>query len=81
MGDGSWIGLVVHARSTVAAVIDGASGEVVVCRAPVDVEALAGWVAGYSGPVRAAYEAGPTGSGWRGRWRLWGSAAPSQRRV
>lgn len=63
MGEGSWIGLDVHARSTVAAVIDGRSGEVVVCRAPVDAVALAGWVAGHPGPVRAAYEAGPTGFG------------------
>jgi hypothetical protein len=27
MGEGSWIGLDVHARSTVAAVIDDATGE------------------------------------------------------
>ena len=63
MGDGSWIGLDVHARSTVAAVIDGGSGEVVVCGAPAGVEELVGWVAQHPGPVRAAYEAGPTGFG------------------
>ena len=44
MGEGSWIGLDVHARSTVAAVIDGESGEVVVARAPVGIEELAAWV-------------------------------------
>ncbi len=53
----------VHARSTVAAVISGESGEVVVCRAPVGVDELAGWVRAHPGPVRAAYEAGPTGFG------------------
>ena len=63
MGEGSWIGLDVHARSTVAAVISGESGEVVVCRAPVGVDELAGWVRAFPGPVRAAYEAGPTGFG------------------
>ena len=35
MGEGSWIGLDVHASSTVAAVISGESGEVVVCRTGV----------------------------------------------
>ena len=63
MGEGSWIGLDVHARSTVAAVISGESGELVVCRAPVGVDELAGWVRAHPGPVRAAYEAGPTGFG------------------
>ena len=63
MGEGSWIGLDVHARSVVAAVIDGVSGEVVVARAPVAVDELVGWVRSHRGPVRVAYEAGPTGFG------------------
>jgi transposase len=63
VGEGSWIGLDVHARSVVAVVIDEASGEVVVARAPVGVDELVGWARGYPGPVRVAYEAGPTGFG------------------
>ena len=63
MGDGSWVGLDVHARSVVAAVINGVSGEVVVARAPVGVDELVGWVSSHPGPVRVAYEAGPTGFG------------------
>ena len=63
MGEGSWIGLDVHARSTVAAVIDDASGEVVVARAPVGVDDLVAWVCAHRAPVWAAYEAGPTGFG------------------
>ena len=62
-GDGSWIGLDAHARGVVAAVIDEASGEVVVARAPVGVDELVGWGRGYPGPVRVAYEAGRTGFG------------------
>ena len=63
MGDGSWVGLDVHARSVVAAVIDEVSGEVVVARAPVGVDELVAWVRSHRGPVRVAYEAGPTGFG------------------
>ena len=63
MGEGSWIGLDVHARSVVAAVIDEATGEVVVARAPVGVGELVAWVRSHHGPVRAAYEAGSTGFG------------------
>ena len=42
MGDGSWIGLDVHARSVVAPVVDEVTGEVVVGRAPV------GWMSSAS---------------------------------
>lgn len=63
MGEGSWIGLDVHARSVVAAVIDEATGEVVVARAPVGVGELVAWVRSQRRPVQAAYEAGPTGFG------------------
>ncbi len=34
MGEGSWVGLDVHARSTVAGVLDGRSGELRVRRPP-----------------------------------------------
>ena len=63
MGEGSWIGLDVHARGTAAAVVDGVSGEVMVARAPVGVDELVEWVRAHRGPVRVAYEAGPTGFG------------------
>ena len=63
MGEGSWIGLDVHARSVVAAVVDEVTGEVVVARAPVGVDELVAWVGSQRGPVRVAYEAGPTGFG------------------
>lgn len=63
MGEGSWIGLDVHARSVVAAVVDELTGEVVVGRAPVGVDGLVAWVRSRRGPVRVAYEAGPTGFG------------------
>ena len=63
MGEGSWVGLDVHARSVLAGVIDGASGELRVRRAPVRSEETVGWLRGLPEPVRVAYEAGPTGYG------------------
>jgi len=63
MGEGSWVGLDVHARSTVAGVLDGASGELRTVRvSPRGVETVA-WLRTLAGPVRVAYEAGPTGYG------------------
>lgn len=63
MGDGSWIGLDVHARSVIAAVIDEATGEVTTGRAPTGMDELVSWVRSHRGRIRAAYEAGPTGFG------------------
>jgi transposase len=63
MGEGTFVGLDVHARSVVAGLIDDVTGEVRVQRAPHRTEALVGWVADLAGPVRVAYEAGPTGFG------------------
>lgn len=63
MGDGTWVGLDVHARSVVAALIDEATGECRVTGAPCDTTALVGWVRQMRAPVRVAYEAGPTGFG------------------
>jgi len=63
MAEGSWVGLDVHARSTVAGVLDGASGELRVQRvAPRSGETVE-WLRTLPGPVRVAYEAGPTGYG------------------
>jgi transposase len=59
----SWAGLDVHAARVVAAVVDGESGELRVRRLGGDVDAVASFLAGFPGPVRATYEAGPTGFG------------------
>ena len=61
MGNGTFVGLDVHARSVVAGLIDEDTGEVRVTRAPhAPTSSWAGWSA-LAGPVRVAYEAGPTG--------------------
>jgi transposase len=57
------VGLDVHARSTHAAAIDVVSGELRRVRFGGDSEEVVSWLAGLSGPVRAVYEAGPTGFG------------------
>jgi transposase len=63
MGEGTFVGLDVHARSVVAGLIDEESGEVRVQRVPHRTEELVGWVGQLAGPVRVVYEAGPTGFG------------------
>jgi transposase len=55
------VGLDVHARSTQAAAIDLMSGELHRERFGPGVEPVVGWLRELQGPVRAAYEAGPTG--------------------
>ena len=57
------VGLDVHARSVVAAAIDGVTGEVFRARLTPDLEEVVGWVGGLPGPSAAVYEAGPTGFG------------------
>ena len=52
MGDGSWVGLDVQARSVVAAVVDDATGEVVVDRAPVGVGGCGGGTTPDRSPTR-----------------------------
>jgi transposase len=61
MGEGSWVGLDVHARSVVAGVIDQGSGEVRSLRLSSGVEATVAWLQTLPAPVRVVYEAGPTG--------------------
>lgn len=62
-GTMTWVGLDVHARSTHGAAIDSLSGELQRVRFGGGAEPVVRWLAGLPGPVRAAYEAGPTGFG------------------
>src|SRR3954470_14365193 len=57
------VGLDVHATKSVAAVLDAETGELRWFRVGGDVADAAGLCAGLPRPVRAAYEAGPTGYG------------------
>ncbi len=63
MNERTSVGLDVHARSVVAAAIDGVTGELVRERLVPDPEVVIGWIRGLPGPVAAVYEAGPTGFG------------------
>ena len=55
------VGLDVHARSVVAAAIDGVTGELVQARLTPSAEHIRTWVQALPGPVAVSYEAGPTG--------------------
>ena len=57
----SWAGLDVHAAKVVAVTVDGQTGEMRVRRLPGATADVVGFLAGLPGPVRVAYEAGPTG--------------------
>src|SRR3954468_2912067 len=58
-----FVGLDVHARKTAAAAVQLGSGEVFKAQiAGSPLEAI-GWLQSLPGPVRAVYEAGPTGFG------------------
>jgi len=61
MPEGTTVGLDVHARSVTAAVIDEATGELRMRRVGPGAKEVARWLAELQAPVRAAYEAGPTG--------------------
>ncbi len=63
VGTMTWVGLDVHARSTHAAAIDASTGELSRVRFGAGVEAPVGWLRSLPGPVRACYEAGPSGFG------------------
>jgi transposase len=63
MAEGSWVGLDVHARSVIAGVLDAGSGELRSWRAPTLCAETVVWLGQLPGPVRVAYEAGPTGYG------------------
>ena len=57
------VGLDVHARSVVAAAIDGVTGELTRARLTPSYEEIGSWIGRLDGPVAVAYEAGPTGFG------------------
>jgi transposase len=59
----SWAGLDVHAAKVLAATMDSQSGELAVRRLPGATEEIVRFCAALPGPVRVAYEAGPTGFG------------------
>ena len=62
-GTMTWVGLDVHARSTHGAAINSLTGELDWFRFGPGTDAVIGWLTELPGPVRAAYEAGPTGFG------------------
>jgi transposase len=57
------VGLDVHARSVVAAAIDGVTGELVQAKLTPSYDHVRSWITALPGPVAVAYEAGPTGFG------------------
>ncbi len=57
------VGLDVHARSVVAAGLDGETGEVSRARLTPDHGDILRWLGTLAGPVSVVYEAGPTGFG------------------
>ena len=59
----TWVGLDVHAAKVVAAVVEVDSGELRTQRLPGRTTQVVEFCAGLPGPVRASYEAGPTGFG------------------
>lgn len=60
-GTMTWVGLDVHARSTHGAAIHSLTGELERVRFGPGTDAVVGWLAELPRPVRAVYEAGPTG--------------------
>ena len=59
----TWVGLDVHARSVHAAAIDAATGELRRARMGGQSDEVVRFLSSLRGPVRAVYEAGPTGFG------------------
>jgi transposase len=58
-----WVGLDVHAYETAGAVFDAATGEVENRKLSGRPHELLGWLGDLGQPLRAVYEAGPTGYG------------------
>ena len=82
------VGLDVHARSVVACGLDGRTGELFERRLTPDHRDILEWIRSLPDPVKATYEAGPTGSAGpfpeHGRHRVSGggtleAAAPVRR--
>jgi transposase len=62
-GTMTWVGFDVHARSTYGAAIDTMTGELTRMRFGPGIDGPVAWLGELPGPVRACYEAGPTGFG------------------
>src|SRR5450759_4167678 len=62
-GTMTWVGVDVHARSTHAAAMDSWAVEWTRRGLAAGVPEPVAWLEGLAGPVRACYEAGPTGFG------------------
>lgn len=62
-GTMTWVGMDVHARSTHAAAISSLTGELSRMRFGPGVEPVIEWLGALAAPVRAVYEARPTGFG------------------
>jgi transposase len=60
-GTMTWVGLDAHARSTHAAAIDVTTGELRRARFGPGTEEVVSWLGELEQPIRAFYEAGPTG--------------------
>jgi transposase len=67
-----WVGLDVHANQTAGAVFDTATGEVRSRKFPGRPHEVLPWLMELPAPVRAVYEAGPTGYGLARRARAAG---------
>src|SRR3954447_470462 len=63
VGNGTSVGLDVHARSIVACGLDGRTGRGFERRLTPDRAEIVSWVRSLPGPVAVTYEAGPTGFG------------------
>src|SRR4051812_45632845 len=63
MGQRTSVGLDVHARSVVGRGLDLHTGEVLAAQLTPAHEDVIGWLRSLPGPVKATYEAGPTGFG------------------
>jgi transposase len=63
-GTMTWVGFDVHARSAHAAAIDVMTGELSRARFGAGFQTPVAWLCSLPGPVRACYEAGPTGFGF-----------------
>ena len=63
-GTMTWVGFDVHARSAHAAAIDVMTGELSRARLGAGFQTPVAWLCSLPGPVRACYEAGPTGFGF-----------------
>jgi transposase len=59
----TWVGLDVRARSVLAVMIDGKSGELRTRRLSGTTSEVVEFCCSLPGPARLAYEAGPTGYG------------------